>query len=198
MRNGTYKITDVPKQYKDIVVRALGPDVKAPARMSPAERKDVDEAKGLIAQINTDILPDLEPVKGNNTPGYFAAGRVGYALGMKTKASDLISFSERLKAVSSRLLAGGRLSRQMYDRLTSHLPNFYTDSPALAYSKLVDARTTLQQQITAMDAGAATSNEPQGGGASVKFRASDGSVWTIPAGSLDAARKRDPKLQVIQ
>ena len=195
VKSGSYKITDVPKQYKNIVVRMLGPDVKPPAKMSGAERKDVDESKALIQQINEDILPTLEGIKNINQPGYFAGSRLGYGIGLQTKYSDLISFSERLKAVSSRLLAGGRMSQQMYSKLTAHLPNFLIDSPSLAYSKLTDARKTLQEQINAMQSGSTTTTGsegaslPQGGGKALTDPAIAQQFHQATGGDKDQARR---------
>ena len=143
VKSGAFKISDVPRQYKDYVIRQLGPDVKPAKKLSPTEQKDADSIRALAETIDSDILPDLEPLKNDNRPGFFFTNRLGYAVGVKTKFSDLISFSERLAAVSARLLQGGRMSREMFERLNTHLPNFYKDSPALAYQKLQDVRRTL-------------------------------------------------------
>jgi hypothetical protein len=114
-------------------------------------QQTVVQTQDRLSQVN-DLMNKLDPLKGNNTPGYLAADRLGYAMGMggeNGKLASEISNIELQRVVNAaQILKGSSRSWGALQAAMIHTPNAWTDSPQLMYQKLQTIQKNLQDMQT--------------------------------------------------
>jgi hypothetical protein len=89
----------------------------------------------------SDLMGKLKDYKDVNTPGYFAADRTAYAMGMKSNvtgemASQIANLELQKVVAAAAALKGSSRALPALKIAMEHTPNVWTDSPALIYEKL--------------------------------------------------------------
>jgi hypothetical protein len=112
-------------------------------------QQTVVQTQDRLQQVN-ELMQKLQPLKDNNTPGYLATDRLGYAMGMGGENGKLaaeISNIELQRVVNAaQILKGSSRSWGALQAAMIHTPNAWTDSPQLMYQKL----QTIQKNLSDM------------------------------------------------
>jgi hypothetical protein len=134
IKAGRAKIEQVPKELKTSVMREMG--VEAPRPLSSTAARVVSEIDPTLKQIQR-LKAKLEPLKDNDTPGYFLPDRVAYAAGRAgTMGGDIADLSMAGVSGAARILKGTSRAKAIFNRALEHTPNVWVDSPKNAYEKL--------------------------------------------------------------
>ncbi len=142
-----------------------------------------------------------------NAPLRSASGLLGSKDQASFEAARQVAVNEIAKVASSPGLAG-QLSDTARKEVASFIPASATVGQIMSLANtlkqdMANRHTSYQQQIEDIKGRlGGTTAAPQGGGAAAagftRIKASDGSLHDIPTANLDAAKKIDPKLQVVQ
>jgi hypothetical protein len=110
-------------------------------------QQTVVQVQDRLSQVQA-LKSKLESLKDNNQPGYLAADRLSYAMGMGGENGELaseISNIELQKVVNAaQILKGSSRSWGALQAAIIHTPNAWTDSPKLMYQKLQTIENNLQ------------------------------------------------------
>jgi hypothetical protein len=148
MRDETRK--DRVENFKEGYDSAGNP-TKSMEALSPAAQKVVMDTQPVLDQVN-DLSKRLDPYKDINTPGYLAADRTLYAMGMKSNVTGQLADEvanlelQRIVAAAS-VMKGSSRTIQALRIAMQHTPNVWTDSPALIKSKLDTIQARLSDVI---------------------------------------------------
>ena len=124
------------------------PGMKA---LSTAAQNTVMTTDPILTQVQN-LKDTIAPLKGNNTPGYYAADRLMYAMGMKSniagETADQIANLELQKVVAAAsVMKGSSRTIQALRIAMQHTPDVWKDSPAMIYQKLDTIQNRLQDVI---------------------------------------------------
>jgi hypothetical protein len=114
-------------------------------------QQTVVQTQDRLSQVN-ELMQKLDPLKDNNTPGYLATDRLGYAMGIggeNGKLASEVSNIELQRVVNAaQILKGSSRSWGALQAAMIHTPNAWVDSPKLMYQKLQTIQKNLQDMQT--------------------------------------------------
>lgn len=135
-----------------VVDRAKSLGFSPNEQSSPAAQGVVMKTMPVLQQADR-MLQDIENLKldKNNTPGYLAAARAKYALGIAspegTLGNDIAGLSLGSVVEAASALQGSSRSIQALQKALVHTPNPWVDSPQLLHQKLTEIRARLQDIV---------------------------------------------------
>jgi hypothetical protein len=168
---------------------ADNPTTPMPVPRSPAAQKVLATTEPVLSQMQR-IMKSLEPLKDNNTPGYFAGESAMYKIGIAPADAELlanmnmssITGAARVLAGSSRAIAALKLAME-------HTPTGgWHKSPKLLYEQAHNISTALMEvKQSALDHGNKFGVDAEGAGTEVHPAATH--RWNPATGKVEEVKK---------
>jgi hypothetical protein len=147
IREGKAHLADVPKELKTDTAERMR---DTPAPLSNTAQTALAQTEPVVEQVKR-LIDELEPLKNNDTPGYFLPDRIGYAVGKSGSLGGLLAdLSMAGVQGATRILKGGSRSQLALSRALEHTPSAWKDSPKNAYEKLQRMYKNLTDGIAAI------------------------------------------------